>query len=647
MARLPVSHLLLAGLLLWAAAAVAGERPPALLEPFAGYDMVFGPRGERVLGPEAAPGVQAMLEAEKPTLPEGCEVGDIAIQSRAIALSVACTGQRFELRLPLRESAAIDPRAISTAHFTVPPPKVAGGDCDPTCQTLRGQLLAALIERVRAGEGAITWQQVRRQGGGGDGWMGALASAHEALATGNRRQARTALQRAVHAQPVKRLSAAQALDLALLAGEARDDVLRERALGRLEAALSVDTNTTAGRAGQAIALQILRSAGKRGRVEGLACAIDPSRCDALPAVRALAAVGRYRDAAAILDRGPLAAERNRPPMEMLKLRFGLASAARDADGELAVARRVMTAWPDSPVGADLLSSGMLRAGRYRQAIETLHELSRKHPERDIVLGRIAGMVAFLRNAASADAALNADVQAIEARMKAAAREPTDVVARFLEATRKYYSGDFEASLPELKALYETDNRDPRIPLYLAMAHFWLGHQQRAEKLIDEAVHSGPSDPDVFYCRSQIVRKLDLPQAIADLERYVEMTNRPWALNPAKKDDRVKAELDYMRRGVLPPDWDRPGPGRVRFDPANQPGTPASAAARSGYRAAVSPAGAATGADSVTATGDAPQSPGKDGDREGSQEGPDTTLPILILVALLAAIGVRLWSRGRA
>ncbi len=568
-------------LLLFAASATGAERPPALLEPFAGYDVIFGARGERVLGPEAAPGVQAMLEAAEPALPAGCAMGDIAIQARAVALSVACGERSFELRLALRESALIHPETSTTARFALPPPKLAKGACDAACLTLRGGLAAAIVGRVKAGEGAISWQQVRRQEGGGDGWMAALAGAHGALATGSRRQARKSLQSAVHARPVVGLSAGQALDLALLSGEARDAVLRERALGRLDVALASEEAVTAGRRGLQIAAVLLRGEGKKGHAEAMACPVDPRRCDALPAIRSLAALGRYRDAAAVLDKGLLAPERPRPPMELLKLRFGLASAAKDADAELAVARRVMEVWPDSPVGPDLLSSGMLRAGRYRQAIETLHDLSRKHPERDIVLGRIAGMVAFLRNAASEDPALVADVQAIESRMKTAAAEPSDVVARFLEATRKYYSGHFAEAMPELEALYRTNNRDPRIPLYLSMAHFWLGHQDKAEQLIGEAVRSGPSDPDVFYCRSQIVRKLDLPQAIADLDRYVEMTNRPWALNPAKKDNRVKAELAYMRRGVLPPDWDLPGPGRVPFKPDSQPGTPASAAAKAG------------------------------------------------------------------
>lgn len=617
----------------------AAERPPALLEPYAGYDVVFGARGQRVLGPSAAPGVQAMLEASKPALPAGCALGDIAIAAEAIAVAITCTSRTFELRLALRASAPINPTAMATSAFAIAPPTTAGAACDPSCQVLRGQVVAAVAERVRAGEGAINWRQVRERRGGGDRWQADMAEAHLALATGNRKPARAALQAALQARPVARLSAAQALDLTLLAGEAKDVAIRRQALARLQTVMKTTEPSTAGGRGLALALTLLQGTDEQALQLAYSCANDQRRCDALPAIRVLAAAGRYRDAAAVLDKGLLDPGAARPAMELLKLRFGLASAAKDANGELAVARRVMTAWPTSPVGQDLLSSALLRSGKYRQAIETLHDLSRRHPERDIVLGRIAGMVAFLRGAAGDDKRYAADLAAIEARMAKAAGEPGDVVARFLDATRKYYSGDLKGARPELEALRRTDNRDPRIPLYLAMAHFWLGHTAIAKTLIDEAVASGPSDPDVFYCRSQIVRNVDLPQAIADLERYVEMTNRPWALNPAKKDQRVKAELDYMRRGLLPPAWDRPGPGRVAFDPANQPGTPASAAARRG----TTMAGAATptaGPDAATQS-----TPGQDGERTPPAV-PSSKLPVAILLALAAAVGARLWSRRR-
>lgn len=313
------------------------------------------------------------------------------------------------------------------------------------------------------------------------------------------------------------------------------------------------------------------------------CAPDRVRPrDWLPLVRALAATRQFAKAVKLLDAIPLAKSVKQPPQEWLKLRFGLASAMNDAVAEQAVARRFIAAWPDEPAGPDLLSAALIRGTQYRLAIETLHDLSLAHPERDIVLGKLAGMLNFLRGAAADDPKLQEDVKAIEARMSAAAKaNPNDIVARFLDATRKYYGGHLAEALPELEALHKTDNRDPRIPLYLAMTHFWLGHQKIAESLIQDAVKIGPSDPDVFYCRSQIVRKWNLPQAVADMQRYVAMTSQPWSINAEKKDERVRAELDYMQRGVLPPDWDKPGPERAVFDPKNQPGTPVSAAVKNG------------------------------------------------------------------
>jgi tetratricopeptide (TPR) repeat protein len=323
---------------------------------------------------------------------------------------------------------------------------------------------------------------------------------------------------------------------------------------------------------------------------------------------------------------------------------------------LAVAKRMHDAWPDDPEAADVLSTGLARAGRLREAIETLHDLSKKHPERDIVLGRIAGLLNFLTDEAATDPKKKADLDAIAVRMKAAAQDPQDLVARFVVATREYYAGKLPEALPQLEALAKTGSRDPRIPLYLAMTHFWLGHQQEAQALIQHAVDIGPSDPDVFYCRSQIVRKVNLPLAIADLQRYEAMTTRPWSVGPKRKAERVEAELAFMKRGELPPDWDKPGPERAPFDPAHQQGTPVTQEVREGRIAlpgAVTPVGLQGEASGVaigapaTGTGMAPPSPshGPDAPPPGDEEQP--WLPIALVVAIATALGVRLWMRHKA
>jgi hypothetical protein len=147
-----------------------------------------------------------------------------------------------------------------------------------------------------------------------------------------------------------------------------------------------------------------------------------------------------------------------------------------------------------------------------------------------------------------------------------------------------------------------------------MAHFWLGHQSQAQALIQRAVEIGPSDPDVFYCRSQIVRQVNLPLAIADLERYQKMTTQPWSVGPKQKADRVQAELDFMRRGLLPPDWDKPGPERAAFLPASQTGTEVSEDVRLGRTwlpGAVTPSAADLTAAATPAALTAEQTPTQD------------------------------------
>ena len=52
---------------LCSAAVLAAEKPPALLEPYAGYDVVFAPHGRRVLGPDAAQAVERLFGDRKST----------------------------------------------------------------------------------------------------------------------------------------------------------------------------------------------------------------------------------------------------------------------------------------------------------------------------------------------------------------------------------------------------------------------------------------------------------------------------------------------------------------------------------------------------------------------------------------------------
>ncbi len=637
---------------LWATSALAqpaadGGKPPALLEPYAGYDLVFSPQGEPVLGPDAAPSIERMFGKRL----GNCDVGDIDLQPQTLAVKLSCEGiaQTWTLRT---KKAAADrgPVAAATDRFVIQAPTTP---CDGACLAARPAIEAALVAQVTAGEQQIPWQRVRAKGTAqGESFESALQRCQALVATGDRPAAVEALNQALRLRDLGKCDAESLFDIALLAHEAHDQRHFDEARRRLDVALAAQAQPTQNgfvRNAEVLSGIAVAAAALAGdpttTVDKAKSCLKTDHCDVLWSVRALAAMENFAQAGELLDLGPLRTDKTVPRREFLKLRFGLATAMADASTVQAVAQRMIALWPDDPEGYDVLSTGYARAGQLRKAIETLHEIAQKHPERDIVLGRIAGLLNFLGDEAQTDPKRKLDMEAIENRMQLAAADPKDLVARFVVATRLYYAGKLAEALPKLTELAGSTSRDPRIPLYIAMDHFWLGHQEDAQKWIQKAVDIGPSDPDVFYCRSQIVRRVNLPLAIADLERYETMTTRPWSVGPKRKAERVAAELAFMKRGEIPPDWDKPGPERAVFDPAHQPGVPVAEDVRRGAHwlpGAVTPTELPV---VVTAAGLPAELSMVKGEKP-STPSPESSpwLPVVLVVAVAGSLGLRLWQR---
>lgn len=648
-----------AGLAAPPAAPIGAAKPlPGLLEPYSGFDVVFGPGGPRVLGPEANPQIEAMLFGPGKELggggagSGGCELGNVRVEASRLLVEVQCPDEpKVTVPLQVRERGVAAEKTQGTTWFTIAWPAEWQAAAAGPAQDRHRSAQADLLQRVQAKEGLLTWQRVRpAPGSPTDGWMTALLAAQTSLATGELPGGRRALAQAKALRPWADLRPSELFDFAILAYGLGDQAAGREAVDSLVRALAAAAQPTPqGYAGneaadlRALAAAVPALAGDpTAAVAKASACLAPPGCDLLPVVRALAATRAFAQAAAVLDGGPLAGQA-KVPFDLLKVRFGMASALDDFAGELTIAERMTKENPELPQALDLRAAGLGRAGRYRESIEILHDLSKRYPDRDIVLGRIAGLLAFLTAEALQNPAKVSELQAVEQRMREAAKEATDVVARFIVATRGYYAGKFEQALPELQALAQTGNRDPRIPLYLAMTFFWTGKQAEAESWIDRAVSIGPSDPDVFYCRSQIVRRVDVPLAIQDLERYEAMTKQPWAVGPRAKSQRVEAELALMRKGRIPPDWDKPGPDRAVFLPAEQTGTAASPQAIQGRAVAATAQGAAGAAlaDSHSAAEAANQAPS--GQAPAS---PPWTL-IGLGVAGAAALGLRLyrWKRN--
>jgi hypothetical protein len=110
----------------------------------------------------------------------------------------------------------------------------------------------------------------------------------------------------------------------------------------------------------------------------------------------------------------------------------------------------------------------------------------------------------------------------------------------------HYLGQYEKSTIWLSKTGNLIDREPRIPMYLAMNQFRLRHQKEAEELIDRAARAGRPDPDIYYCRAIIAVRKDPAASVRDLEHYMRLTSGRPDANPGKQE-RVQQTLDLVRR----------------------------------------------------------------------------------------------------
>ena len=116
----------------------------------------------------------------------------------------------------------------------------------------------------------------------------------------------------------------------------------------------------------------------------------------------------------------------------------------------------------------------------------------------------------------------------------------------------HYLGQYEKSTIWLSKTGNLIDREPRIPMYLAMNQFRLRHQNEAEDLIERAARAGRPDPDIYYCRAIIAVRKDPAASVRDLEHYMRLTSGRPDANPGKQE-RVQQTLDLVRRCTEGPD----------------------------------------------------------------------------------------------
>ena len=152
-------------------------------------------------------------------------------------------------------------------------------------------------------------------------------------------------------------------------------------------------------------------------------------------------------------------------------------------------------------------------------------------------------------------------------------DPHDHVAAFFAGVLLHYGGQFEASTRRLEPLLTSLDKQPRLFIYLGMNAFNLDRPAEGLALIERARSLEAPDPDVYYCRAEILRWSDPPAAHGDLTRYLAQTRGSPTSN-ARKRARVQEMADGLaacieKGGPIP----CPGPWEHPYGhPANQPAT---------------------------------------------------------------------------
>ena len=144
-------------------------------------------------------------------------------------------------------------------------------------------------------------------------------------------------------------------------------------------------------------------------------------------------------------------------------------------------------------------------------------------------------------------------EATEALVASARANPDDVVANYLAGLGLYYLKAYPEVIPFLERAVRAVPDEPRARMYLAMAHFFAGDRETAGRMLEELEPYAYQEPDINYCRSLFYRDHDLPRAIREMERFLEVFEGERRLRfGEQKVQKARDDLVRMRRGEIPP-----------------------------------------------------------------------------------------------
>ncbi|MCB9740991.1 MAG: hypothetical protein H6747_17120 [Deltaproteobacteria bacterium] len=445
---------------------------------------------EPVLPPSAATQVTALLALDRP-LADGTALAAQIEKAQVVVRAGDAASPRLLVRLVHPDAAPAGAFRVGSVALVAEPGPASEAD------------LAELRARLEAGGGAL-------------GWVIPLATAKPQPPKDF-----AAEERALHA----------AIDASAIALGHKDKAAALQALREVSPPSRPEP-----RLAYAIAL---RNAGDEA---GAMAALRNLPADAAPDVRAVAAWlrGEAADLDALLafwperkvDCGAVAAAHSLHQLQAAELAAALAERIRSghvdcvaawvtelrarsdlppAPAAEAAAAAALAAFPDDPM---LLSAAAALSRRHRDwdhALARYEKVGAIQPPVPRVLGHLSNVV--MHSGFDREAAL----QRYRARVAA---DPNDDVARFMAGVLLHYEDQYEASNEMLRPLVGRRDGEDRLWIYMAMNDFNLGKREQALAVLNRIADGRLPDPDVYYCRAEILRDTDRARAAADLRLYL-------------------------------------------------------------------------------------------------------------------------------
>ena len=322
----------------------------------------------------------------------------------------------------------------------------------------------------------------------------------------------------------------------------KQEIANELVSGLVQAPLNYIADVVRGRQPQPA--QVVESVG------------DKNACQAVMVADAYMTLGRTAEAEALLG----VVQENDPACVKGHLSLGqLYLNERRAQEAIRLLTPARSANPEDPSLTLMLAHAYRHIGNLDQAVRLVEEAVHNGKGRDDHVRLLITM--YLQQ--------QEERERIDEWRERSQASPDDPIPKMMVGILLHYRDEFAESEAWLKPVEEIFSFNPRYQVYRAMNAYNLGDAQLARDILDRAANFKVIDPDVFYCRGELLRDTERGLAIADFKRYLALT-KDSPINLPEKQERVQTQIRLLTEcqdagtEVCDGPWEHPRGGFIRF-----------------------------------------------------------------------------------